>query len=179
MQLTTLFTVAFATLSLAAPIGEVSNDLPSITAALTSVGARITEFDTSLQTLASATDLKTTLTTLAAKGEAITAALKDTVAKVKATPSLTLEEATKLALASYDTAKISSSTVKKLQAEKAVFAKANALPAIHKQLEDQKAAMLDLIKETGSKVPDGVKQYYNEGAQLASVALEKGIAAFA
>jgi hypothetical protein len=179
MQLTALFTVALATFSLAAPLGDASNDLPSITAALGTVGTKITDFDTSLKGLASTLDLKSALTALQAKGDAILVAIKDTTAKVKATPSLTIEEATKLALASYDTAKISSSTVKNLQADKATFAKANALPAIHKQLEDQKVALIDLIKETGAKVPESLKQYYNEGAQLASSALDKGIAAFA
>jgi hypothetical protein len=179
MQLTALFTVAIATFAIAAPLGDATNDLPSIISALTNVGNKITDFGSSLKALSSATDLKTALTGLQAKGDAILVAVKETTAKVKATPSLTLEEATKLALASYDTAKLSSSVVKSMQADKATFVKANALPAIHKQLEDQKAALIELIKETGAKVPDSVKQYYNEGAQLASSALEKGIAAFA
>lgn len=179
MQLTTLFTVALASFSLAAPLGEASNDLPAITAALTNIGSKITDFDGSLKTLASATDLKTALTGLQAKGEAITAAIKATTEAVKANGPLTEKEAETLAIASYNTATISSGTVKNLQAEKAVFAKANALPAIQSQMKAQKAALIDLIKETGAKVPASVRETYNKGAELASVALDKGIAAFA
>lgn len=179
MQLTALFSIALASYSIAAPINGAPTDLQAVINALGNISAKITVFDTSLKTLAKATDLKAALTTLHDQGEAITESIKASAKAVRDNGPLTEKEADILAVVSFGTATVSSTTIKNLQAEKAIFAKANALPAIASQLKAQKVATVELIKETKAKVPDSLKDAYDVSAQLATVALDTGIAAFA
>jgi hypothetical protein len=179
MQLTTLIFAALASFSLAAPLGGAPNDLQAVITSLGDITTKITTFDTTLKTLTNATDLKAALTKLHDQGEAITESIKASAKAVRDNGALTEKEADWLAIVSFSTATVSSNAIKSLQGEKAIFAKANALPAILSQLNAQKAATLELIKETKAKVPEGLKDAYDVSAQLATVALDVGIAAFA
>jgi hypothetical protein len=179
MQLTALFSVALASFSLALPLGGAPNDLQAVIASLGNISAKITVFDTILKTLSKATDLKATLTTLHEQGEAITESIKASAKAIQDNGALTEKEADLLAIVSFGTATVSRTAIKNLQAEKAIFAKANALPAILSQLKAQKVFTLDMIKETKAKVPDSLKDAYDVTSELATAALDAGIAAFA
>jgi hypothetical protein len=170
MQLTSLFTLAFVGIAIASPVQLVQQGASEITAALSNIDGKIKSFDSALKGL-DKSKLASELTSIGAKGDVILGSINAANEVIQASAKLNSDEAITVASAAYALSQVSSKAIEDLIKEKAIFEKANALPAILKQLSEQKTSTLEMIKSFTTIIPADLQKYAAPANKLATDAL--------